>query len=63
MDSDKFMTSTMRRIMKSMKKDSDAESPFKQDLEINPAHPIMVRLESMRHSDALAGKVVEQVLG
>ncbi|MDB6123510.1 MAG: molecular chaperone HtpG [Pedosphaera sp.] len=63
MDSDKFMTSSMRRIMKSMKKDSDAESPFKQDLEINPAHPIMVRLESMRHSDAaLAGKVAEQVL-
>ncbi|EEF61959.1 molecular chaperone HtpG [Pedosphaera parvula] len=63
MDSDKFMTSSMRRIMKSMKKDNEEQTPFKQDLEINPSHPIMNRLEKMRHTDtALAGKVVEQVL-
>jgi TNF receptor-associated protein 1 len=63
MDSDKFMTSSMRRIMKSMKKDAEEQSPFKQDLEINPSHPIMNRLEKMRHTDAaLATKVAEQVL-
>ena len=63
MDSDKFMTSTMRRIMKSMKKENEADTPFKQDLEINPSHPIMNRLEKMRHADtALASKVAEQVL-
>jgi TNF receptor-associated protein 1 len=63
MDSDKFMTSTMRRIMKTMKKENEADTPFKQDLEINPSHPIMNRLEKMRHADAgLASKVAEQVL-
>jgi len=63
LDADKFMTSTMRRIMKTMKRENETAPPAKQDLEINPAHPIMVRLESMRQADpALAGKVAEQVL-
>jgi HSP90 family molecular chaperone len=40
---------------------SDLES--KPDLEINPNHPMMVRLEKLRHSDsALAGEVAEQIL-
>jgi TNF receptor-associated protein 1 len=62
-DGDKFMTSSMRRIMKSMKKEGEEPIPFKQDLEINPRHPIITRLDKMRHSDVdLAGKVAEQVL-
>jgi TNF receptor-associated protein 1 len=62
-DGDKFMTSSMRRIMKSMKKEGEEPVPFKQDLEINPRHPIITRLDKMRHSDVdLAGKVAEQVL-
>jgi len=40
-DSDKFMTSTMRRIMKSMKREGGSAPPAPQDLEINPAHAIM----------------------
>lgn len=62
-DADKFMTASMRRIMKSMKQDSEAAAPVKYDFEINPAHPIMARLEAMRQKDAaLAGSVAEQIL-
>ncbi len=61
-DSDKFMTSSMRRMMKAMKKDEELPAA-KQDLEINPAHPIITRLDEMRQKDsALAGQVAEQVL-
>src|SRR5262249_16340984 len=62
-ESDKFMTASMRRILKSVNKESDPNAPGKQDLEINPAHPILVRLEQMRQTDAtLATKVAEQLL-
>jgi molecular chaperone HtpG len=62
-DADKFMTSSMRRIMKAMQKEGEAEAPVKHDLEINPAHPIMGRLDKMRQKDAaLAANVAEQVL-
>jgi molecular chaperone HtpG len=60
-DADKFMTSNMRRIMKAMKQDGEQLSA-KYDLEINPAHPIMSKLEAMRQKDgALAASVAEQV--
>ena len=60
-DADKFMTSNMRRIMKAMKQDGQ-EVAAKYDLEINPAHPIMSKLEAMRQKDgALAASVAEQV--
>jgi TNF receptor-associated protein 1 len=63
LDSDKFMTSSMRRIMKAVAKEGEAQAPAKQDLEINARHAIMSRLEKMRQSDpALATKVAEQVL-
>ncbi|MBC8001485.1 MAG: molecular chaperone HtpG [Opitutaceae bacterium] len=62
-EADKFMTSSMRRIMKAMKKDGDDLGSAPQDLEINPAHPIISRLDAMRQKDAvLAGQVAEQVL-
>jgi molecular chaperone HtpG len=62
-DPDKFMTANMRRILKTMKKEGEEAAPEKQDLEINPAHPIMARLEAMRSKDgALAASVAEQVL-
>jgi molecular chaperone HtpG len=61
-DADKYMTSSMRRIMKAMKKDEDVTST-KHDLEINPAHPIISRLDAMRQKDsALAVSVAEQIL-
>jgi len=66
-DADKFMTSSMRRIMKAMKQSGKEDGPelpaSKPDFEINPAHPIMARLDAMRQKDAaLAGSVAEQIL-
>ena len=62
-DADKFMTANMRRMMKAMKKDAGDDEPLKHDFEINPAHPIITRLEAMRQTDpALAASVAEQVL-
>ncbi len=62
-DADKHMTASMRRMMKAMKQDSELAAPMKHDLEINPAHPIMARLDAMRQKDApLAASVAEQIL-
>lgn len=62
-DADKFMTASMRRIMKAMKQDGPDFAPAKHDFEINPAHPIISRLDAMRQKDAaLAGSVAEQIL-
>lgn len=62
-DSDKNITSSMRRILKAMHKDQDTGAGGRQDLEMNPRHPIIVRLQIMRQQDpALAAKVAEQVL-
>jgi len=62
-DSDKFMTASMRRIMKAMKQDGPDTTTTKHDLEINPAHPIISRLDAMRQKDSeLAASVAEQIL-
>ena len=45
-ESDKGMTSSMRRILKNLNRGHG--SPFKQDLEINPNHPMMVGLDGFR---------------
>jgi len=62
-DADKFMTASMRRMMKAMKPDATPEAPVTQDLEINPAHPLVTRLEAIRQKDSgLASSVAEQIL-
>lgn len=62
-DADKFMTNSMRRMMKAMKKDDEAVAPAQLDLEINPAHPVIVRLEAARQKDAtFAADVAETIL-
>lgn len=62
-DSDKFMTATMRRMMRAMKRDGSEPPPDRHDLEINPSHGMMVGLEQMRQKDAeLAAKVAEQIV-
>jgi len=62
-DADKFMTASMRRIMKAMKQDAGPDAPVKQDLEINPAHPLVTRLAAIRQKDGdLAASVAEQIL-
>ncbi len=64
LESDKMLTSSMKRMMKQMGGAAGGmEMPDgKPDFEINPRHPVMVRLEAMRAKDAeLAGKVAEQL--
>ena len=62
-DADKYMTASMRRIMKAMKAEGAEAAAAKYDFEINPAHPIMAQLDAMRQKDAaLAASVAEQLL-
>jgi HSP90 family molecular chaperone len=59
-ESDKGMTSSMRRILKHLNR--GAESPFKHDLEINPNHPMLIGLEGFRQSRPEVSKqVAEQI--
>ena len=60
-DGDKFMTASMRRMMKSMNPDGGG-LPEKYDLEINPGHNMIVLLNQQRADNSdLAGKVAEQI--
>ena len=64
LESDKMLTSTMRRMMKQMNASTGGMGmpEGKPDFEINPRHAVMVRLAAMRTKDAaLAGKVAEQI--
>jgi molecular chaperone HtpG len=62
-DSDKHLTASMRRMLKMMNREGGSPIESKPDLEINPDHPMIGRLEQMRHIDApLAAQVAEQVL-
>jgi TNF receptor-associated protein 1 len=62
-DADRMITTGMRRILKAVQKDKADASDAKQDLEINPRHPIVVGLQKARAADpALAGKVAQQLL-
>ncbi len=60
-DGDKFMTASMRRMMKAMNPDGGG-MPDKFDLEINPGHNMIVLLNQQRVDNTeLAGKVAEQI--
>jgi molecular chaperone HtpG len=62
LESDRALTSSMKRILKSVQKGGPELPEGKQDLEINPRHPVITRLDKMRQSDeALAAKVAEQI--
>lgn len=59
-ESDKSMTSSMRRILKNLNRGQ--ENPFKQNLEINPNHPMLVGLENARKSQPeLSKQIAEQI--
>ena len=61
-DSDPTMTASMRRILKMMNREGGAPLESKPNLEVNPDHPMMVRLNGIRQSDAaLAGDVAQQI--
>jgi len=61
-DSDEDMTSSMRRLMKAVQKESGA-LPSAPTLEINTRHPVIVRLEHLRQTDStIASKITAQLL-
>ncbi len=62
LNSDKFMSPQMRRMMKAMNKDG-AETPLRVNLEINPRHPVIKRLNTTRDAEPEKARLVaEQVL-
>lgn len=61
LNADKMMTPSMRRIMKAMNQDSGGETAVR--LEINPAHPLIKKLNGLRtEQPELAGLVARQIL-
>jgi len=62
-DADRMLTAGMRRVLKAVQKDKASVPDATLDLEINPRHPVIVRLDAMRRTDdVLAAIVAEQVL-
>lgn len=61
---DKFMTATMRRMMKLMSRDTEsADKPIAVKIELNPRHPLVHKLDTLRESNPdLAKLIAEQVL-
>lgn len=61
---DKFMTATMRRMMKLMSKDSGTpDKPVAVKVELNPRHPLVHKLNGLREANPdLAKLIAEQVL-
>ena len=61
-DQEHAMTRSMRQIMRGLRKEGGPEPEHKYDLELNPRHPVIVRLEQIRQNDPdLAQKVAEQI--
>ncbi len=62
-DKDKHLSASMRRMMKAMRPPGTPEPDQKMDLEFNPRHPVMIRLQQTRSTNAsLAAEVAEQLL-
>ena len=61
---DKFMTATMRRMMKLMSKDAGTpDKPVAVKIELNPRHPLVHKLDTLRDANPdLAKLIAEQVL-
>ena len=60
LNADKMMSAQMRRMMRAMNREEDI--PLKVNLEINPRHTLIRRLNEVRESKPeLAGVIVEQV--
>jgi TNF receptor-associated protein 1 len=60
-EQDNQMTATMRNMMRSMGRDTEFPSP-PMDMEINPNHPVIVRLAFVRTADeGLAEQITEQL--
>lgn len=61
---DKFMTATMRRMMKIMSKDAGTdEKPVAVKIELNPRHPLVHKLDALREANPeLATLIAAQIL-
>ena len=58
LSADSEMTTTMRRMMKALQRDGEAGPDSKPDIEINPEHPLIVNLDTLRKTDAELGQAV-----
>jgi molecular chaperone HtpG len=59
---DHYLTGTMRRTLKAMNRDRQDAPDVKPDFEFNPRHPLVARLEQIRHQDPdLAAKAAAQM--
>jgi TNF receptor-associated protein 1 len=66
LNADRFMSPHLRRMMKAMHKEG-AESPLRVNLEINPRHPVIKRLNELRASapdkaSLVAGQILDNAL-
>lgn len=60
-EKDQMMTATMRNMMRSMGRENEMP-PIAMDMEINPNHPVIVKLDSLRESEEdLAAQITEQL--
>ena len=60
-EKDAQMTATMRNMMRSMGRENDMP-PIAMDMEINPNHPVIVKLDSLRAGEEdLAAQITEQL--
>ena len=63
LNADRFMSPQMRRMMRAMSKDKDAEeTPLRVHLEFNPRHAIIKRLATSRTTDAAKAQLVAEQL-
>jgi molecular chaperone HtpG len=61
-DDDPHLTTSMRKLMRTVQKDSPSVGAGKLRMEINSSHPIMVRLNKLRFNDSgLAQQITEQL--
>ncbi|MFN0066758.1 MAG: molecular chaperone HtpG [Limisphaerales bacterium] len=61
LEADDQTTATMRRMLKAMKRDAEL-GDAKLDFELNPKHPVIIGLATLRQTDApLAAQVAEQL--
>jgi molecular chaperone HtpG len=60
LNADKFMTPSMRRMMKAVNKDADLK--YSVNLEINPGHKLIKNLQALKGKDPETARlVVEQI--
>lgn len=62
LNSDKMNSPAMRRIMRAMQKDNADEPPVRMDLEINPRHTLIKKLNTLRSANPEKAKLLAEQL-